>query len=378
MKINDVYLSGYYGMQNSGDDALMCASLWGIKKYLNAQSVRIACQSELRLPSGEVVKPTIARKKLFFGQHRLQHYISGLLSRRVVFGGGSVLSNAHDINLKLDVIRLAGYHNAVALGVGIGPFVDVRAEHACARFLNTCEFVGVRDSESYAIAKAIAPAANVKLTFDLAPSLLCHEGFRLTELPRRGIAFNICPVKDFSGNSAMDNHRINELIKTINHLYLLTGEPIVLLDLNGHTQFGDTRLHEKLVEKLNGKVKVHIEPYDANPYRVIQKIAGYKAIAAMRLHGNVFGFMTNTPSISLSYHPKCAGWCEQIQLDASCQININESFAEPLTAALLQALETGETLTQVTPLSAIFHSLTNWSFDHEKCLSTLFSRYSTI
>ena len=78
------------------------------------------------------------------------------------------------------------------MGVGIGPFESHEAEKVCAKFLNECGFIGVRDPQSLVIAQTIAPNANVKLTFDLSPLMLCHQTKRLVDIERNGIMFNFC------------------------------------------------------------------------------------------------------------------------------------------------------------------------------------------
>ena len=38
MEMVDAYLCGYYGMENSGDDALLYATAWGARNFLGAKS----------------------------------------------------------------------------------------------------------------------------------------------------------------------------------------------------------------------------------------------------------------------------------------------------------------------------------------------------
>jgi polysaccharide pyruvyl transferase WcaK-like protein len=42
------------------------------------------------------------------------------------------------------------------------------------------------------------------------------------------------------------------------------------------------------------------------------EISELRMMIAMRLHAAVFGYMAFTPTIMLSYHPKCLGWVEMI------------------------------------------------------------------
>ena len=87
------------------------------------------------------------------------------------------------------------------MGVGLGPFQNVAAEKSCTEFLKECRFTGVRDQTSFDLAKSLAPDANLRLTFDLAPLLLAQKERPLRAMPRSGIAVSLCPVFNAKGES---------------------------------------------------------------------------------------------------------------------------------------------------------------------------------
>jgi len=378
MKNYDAYLCGYYGMQNSGDDALMYAAAWGAQKFLNVQQLRVSSQRDLRIPQFGKIYKTQSESQKIRGQNRFEHYYSALQSRRVIFGGGSVLHNAQDINIKLDMMALSGLSGHLALGVGLGPFKNIAAEKACARFLNRCDFVGVRDTESYAMARSIAPDANVDLTFDLAPLLLCRDDFQLKPIARSGIAFNLCPVRDLTCESLEDKVRLREIALTIERVWEETGEEIYLLDINGHPLIGDTQLHIKLMAYLSSDIPVHIVEYDPNPLRLLQRLASYKAIVSMRLHGSILGFLAGTPVLSLNYHSKCEGWCDQIDMPVCNRFDATKFSHESLAYILLNGIQNGFLMPSVTTAQATKLSIKNWRYSYENHTASHYSRYSAV
>lgn len=378
MKNNDAYLCGYYGMQNSGDDALMYAAAWGAQKFLNVQHLRVSSQRDLQIPHFGKLSKTQSASQYIRGQNRFEHYYSALRSRRVIFGGGSVLHNAQDINIKLDMMALSGLNGHLALGVGLGPFKNTAAEKACARFLNRCDFVGVRDKESYAVAKALAPDANVDLTFDLAPLLLCRDDFQLMPVPRNGIAFNLCPVRDLRCESPEDALRLKEIALTIERVWRDTGEEIYLLDINGHPLIGDTKLHQRLMTLVSPNVPVKIVEYDPNPLRLLQRMASYKAIVSMRLHGSILGFLAETPVLSLNYHSKCEGWCDQIDMPVCNRFDATKFSHESLACILLDGIQNGFLKPSVTTIQAAKLSIKNWRYSYANVTARNHSRYSAV
>ena len=157
----DAYIVGYYGMQNSGDDALMYATAWAAKHIIGCENTKVGLYGNYTRETQSDHQLSLKFNQKFPGQNRLLHYKTALQSKRIIFGGGSVLHSETDINLKRQLMSLSNPKKSLAVGVSIGPFHSVSAEKSCAKFLNECGYVGVRDNESLEIANRIAPKANV-------------------------------------------------------------------------------------------------------------------------------------------------------------------------------------------------------------------------
>ncbi|AGH45670.1 polysaccharide pyruvyl transferase family protein [Paraglaciecola psychrophila] len=355
------YLTGYYGMQNTGDDVLMYATRWASHHLLGATNNKVSSDSLIKCEEfGDV---QAMPKPRFRGQQRLSHYKNALQSEKVIFGGGSVLHSTKDLEFKRHLIKLAGRKASRAVGVGIGPFESLEAESACAKFLNECGFTGVRDPQSLAIAESIAPNANVKLTFDLAPLMLCHQTNRLVSIERNGIMYNFCQQAiDAFGNVNKDNeqHRIDMAVAAIEQTWQQTQEPIFLLDFSKHSQFGDVRIHRQIMSRVSSDVPMTHVAYDPNPFKVLQRIASFKATVSMRLHSAVMSFMANTPALSINYHRKCHSWCEQIGVPKVYQFDAQNINPKQLSEQLNQGVGTGFAVPIMKPDAAVQAALLNW------------------
>ncbi|MDO7641790.1 MAG: polysaccharide pyruvyl transferase family protein [Reinekea forsetii] len=360
MIFSDSYLCGYYGMQNTGDDALLLATAWGAKKFLGDKNHRVSNVAPLHLPGLPYLPAGLKVQQRFRGENRLKQSFHALVSKRVIFGGGSVLHNSHDINLKRQLMTLSG-RQGLALGVGLGPFRDSAAEKNCAKFLNECEFVGVRDVDSFALAKHIAPQAKIKLTFDLAPLLLLNTELKFDRVARAGICVCLCPYERLSGDSAAEHQRLMALAQAIARVHRETGEAITLLDFNGHATLGDKQVHVALRALLPASVPVTHLHYQQNPLVVLQQLATFKVVVSMRLHGSVLAYLADTPVVSLSYHSKCDGWCRQIGQPESLQFDAKQIEVEQLVQVISAGLSQGFMAPTLTPAEAVEKSLTNWS-----------------
>jgi len=375
----DAYLVGYYGMQNSGDDALMYATAWAAKHLIGCGNTKVGLYGQHTRETESEYQLSLASNQKFPGQNRLLHYKTALQSKRIIFGGGSVLHSETDINLKRQLMSLSSPKQSLAVGVGIGPFASVAAEKSCAKFLNECGYVGVRDALSLEIAQSIAPKANVKKTFDLAPLLLCSKKYKPQHIERKGIALTLCSVAINAMGKTDKNAeqiRVEQFTQLITQLYQKTGEAITLIEFNGHSSLGDWQINNNIVQKLNKNIPVTIKKYEQNPITLLENLAGYKAILSMRLHGAILGYLAETPVLSINYHSKCEGWCNEIGMHEDYQIDLFDLDIEKITSQITQGLSTRFNPPALSIDNAIKNSLANWSTQNEKY--KLYRHYSTV
>jgi len=379
LKKYDAYIVGYYGMKNSGDDALMQATVWAANHLLNCKTSNIGLYSSPLQDIATTHQVKLNFEQNFPGQNRLINYKAALQSKSIVFGGGSVLHSETDINLKRHLIKLSGSKNSRAVGVSLGPFQTVSAEEACTQFLNECSFVGVRDTKSFDIAKSLAPQANIEKTFDLAPLLLCARKRKPSSEKRKGIAFALCPVA-VSPNGEVDKkaeeNRIDKLCNLIRNLYKSTGETITLLEFNGHSSLGDWQINNVVMMRLHQEVPLVLKEYNPNPFSVLDDLETYKVVVSMRLHGSILGYLANTPVLSINYHEKCKGWCQQVGLKQNYRFNLQELNIQEISWQVEQGLLYGFTPPTLAIDTALKNSLSNWSISHEQ--AKFYSHYSAI
>lgn len=374
----DAYLVGYYGMHNTGDDALLLATMFGAQSELGCRSLCVASAADMDEEAFQQTKANLFHPQKFKGQNRCIHYYNASRSNRIIFGGGSVFHTASDINLKRQLMSLSNPAKSRALGVSLGPFADNAARQACKKFLEECGYVGVRDAHSYTLAKELAPEANVDHTFDLAALLKIHPSFATHDSARKGIVFNLCPAPlDAYGrtNHQIEERRITYICQTIYRVWEETKEPIALINLNDQEK-GDAHISDVICAKLQNKVPIEIIPYCANPFYAIEAISRFKACVSMRLHGCILGYLSGTPTLALNYHTKCREWCHQIGMPSAYRFEANELQPQQLANTLIKGLADGFDLAQLPVLDAVQLSLKNWRTDYEYTKN--FCRYSLI
>ena len=351
-------------MSNTGDDALLAVAAWGIKEYL-APAELYATARTLPISKGiDTIKPIYAVKQRFKGEDRLREYLCALGTPQIIFGGGSLFSNGPAMKRKLNVLRLTRRVDHAALGVSLGPFRSGADEQICARLLRHFQFLGLRDQASLEIARAIAPDCPSAKTFDLSVLLPLVDPAPVTlgaAEPRRGVGLAVCDYERYvGGDQQREADRRSLLAQTLKILSRESAEELVLFEFNGHEHYGDKNINERLIRELGENIPVRYVPYSPEPGRILAEVAKLRALIAMRLHAAVFGYIADTPTVVLSYHPKCLGWTDQIGLNKELILESHD-FSPGHLAELVTALTEGRIRTQKLDLpSAQQRALKNW------------------
>ncbi len=365
-----VFLCGYYGMHNTGDDALLAVSTWGIRRFLTPETTYVNLSQPPVFSGAEYLTPIYPPLNRFRGENTLRSYVTALRSETVLYGGGSLFHTSSGIRWYINQLRLAGKGPHYAVGVALGPFRTVEDERVCSELLKRFEYIGLRDQESFDIARAIAPNVKSEKTFDLAPLLPRAVGMNLDSVfkgKRAGIGFSLCDFERFShGDISRDHIRRQKLKETLELIDPAIIDELVFIDFNGHPNFGDRGLHEELSSILDNRFKIRHVPYCPNPIVALREIASLRVVVAMRLHAAVFGYLAKTPTILLSYHPKCNRWSEDIGLNCKYVFDSVDFSPTQLINAITHLLERPEQMDLLSPHEAERMALKNW--DHIKSL----------
>lgn len=361
----DYLVCGYYGMSNSGDDALQKSVWHGLHNLHQAK------HGPDQTPSVAVTArtsawgtPILPAEQKFRGHDRLALYNAARKSQHIVFGGGSTLHSFRDIQLKRHLISLARGNGHFAVGIGVGPFSDERTFLECKKLLESMAFVGVRDQDSLRICQSMQLSTPVVQTGDLVPSLSGSLDFAEYDQPlpkRRGIGISLCPLESIkTGDTQKEEARVAALAKIINEVARYSDEPVVLIDFNGHEELGDSGLHNLMQKALSPNVKVERLYYEGDPVRYFQEIGRLRCMVGMRLHAQIFAYLVGTPLISLEYHSKNAGFSREIGLDQSQRFDVEQINFDELFLSLLGGLAHGFKPPKAPVADTIKNSILNW------------------
>ena len=328
MSGNDCFLVGYYGMRNTGDDALLAVASWGIQRFLGPKNIFVTAAKVPEIPSREKLVPVYAASPRFPGENGLRAYFRSARCASVVFGGGSVFQSVENMKTARRFLTLSGAGPKLALGVSIGPFRNGASEKECGKLLRLFDYVGVRDAESKATASGMSPDVPCEKTFDLA--VLMRRIVSPTDPPpnkerRRGLGFALCDYDRFvGGNPHRDEERRRKWKELVSGLNPDEVEELVFLEFNGHPIFGDGGLIRD-VSSAAPRIPVRRVSYSSDPFLFLQVIQSLRGLVAMRLHAGIYAYLTNTPFLLVSYHAKCRAWAREVGMPSERLLD-GESF----------------------------------------------------
>ena len=319
--MKNVIFTGYYGMQNYGDDLFGVVSAYGAKTWWpqftpTILGPRIAGQTErFSVPNfisadryasdgkaGKLIRTLCSTKELLTGG-------------KFVFSGGSLFSSNRSriMDMAERISRLSGKRFS-AIGVSIGPFDSRESEAAVASFLRCFEYVSVRDQASYTLLQSYQLDAHIAVGRDLAGIAPALAG--PVEKPpgkTRVIGYAPCNI----GGKSETAQRIDDLFITA--VSKQREIRVRIFSLNSHAIHGDQRRSTYVRERLEA-AGITVDVIDYAQRGVIdtwRDIAACDAVVSVRLHGAITAYLCGVPFILFEYHKKCSDFLDDIgQSDA--------------------------------------------------------------
>lgn len=305
-QVRQIAISGYYGFDNSGDEAVLLSILLALEAEGKAQGVTVK-------PIVLSVDPEwTSRTYGVEAAHRMRpgdvlrtlRGCDGLIS-----GGGSLLQDAtgtKTIPYYTGIMKLAQLLGkpTFAYAQGIGPvnrrWMDPMIRHVMRR----SAYVSVRDAESAALLGRIGvPADRIEVVPDPVMGLTLPPG--ADAAAARGAAGE-APVFGVSLRRWRSDGA--DLARAVDALAALTRRRAVRLRfLPFHTP-SDAETSEEVMERLSGRLgegsSAELAAPGDHPQQMLLEVSRCDALLGMRLHALIYSAGRRVPMLGLSYDPK--------------------------------------------------------------------------
>ncbi len=350
-----IFLTGYYGECNTGDDALLAVVLGSLGSSLPDLEVRVYPTPNSALP------PRIPR--LVTRRGRLDTIRLALTADAIVIGGGGVTQHyAPDrptgLRRYCQLVRCARLlgRPVIWLGISIGPLATLESRQMARYLLQHSVLVIVRDRSSARLAAELDAADRCVVTQDLGlllpeaglPSMVGPAASRSSS-PGPVLGVSVMPFYRLAyGDATRDEALLGSIAEALRRL--LADHPelsVRLICLQGRRsrqaepedESAARYVLERITPRGNNRERIELVPYNPNPLATYEEIAACDYLVGFRLHSSVFAYRAQIPWIMIDFHPKTAGFAEMIGLSEGARLRIEELTPQGLYQRLQNLLE---------------------------------------
>lgn len=317
MKRKDrILISGYYGFDNSGDDAILRAIVKDIKKYGN--DVEIIALSN---------KPE--HTKSVYGIEAINRFNIGEIRHAMentdlfISGGGSLLQDITSTRSILYYLLLMNYAKKQGIPVmvyanGIGPINKKFNRLLTKKVLNKVDLITLRDEDSKRFLEELGVTnKNIYVTADPVFTMLASSENKIDNiLKREGIPRD----KELVGIAIRPWKQAPDLVNVISMAIAKILDEydvnIILIPMH-YPEDLDISLE---VERVVSREEVYVIKNQLSVEDIMGITKELELIIAMRLHSLIYAATQGTPMIGLIYDPKIEGFLNFIDVKYMCNV----------------------------------------------------------
>ena len=327
-----IVMSGYYGFQNAGDDAVCYAIIEALHDEIPSCEITLLSNNP-QLTTDLYGVESKNRWKLREIWSALRH------SDMLVSGGGSLLQ---DVTSKKNCIYYLGVifmalllrKPVVIYGQGVGPLQEKRNQRLVKWFFNRVNAIHVRDEESYELLRRIG----VKQPIQVAPDPVLGIDRDVVDVAKGEAILRQFgytgerPLVIMALRNWADKDYIHEFAEMGDAL-CAQGYTVGLLAMHYDQDEGISRA---VCDAMQGNAFVIAEHYDTPTLFSIFENA--EIVVGMRLHAMIIGAALDKRIMAISYDPKVTSFMKMIH-NPHC-LPLEEVSTENLTSMFEDCLHT--------------------------------------
>ncbi|HEX3019607.1 MAG TPA: polysaccharide pyruvyl transferase family protein [Chitinispirillaceae bacterium] len=312
---NDVVhigITGSYGGNNMGDEAILQSIINQIHESLNAEIVVFSRDPD----------DTMRRHKIHnaFPVRKMSKRESiGEIEKLdvLIVGGGGILYD-HEVKTYLREAQLAHEKGVPVMvyAVGAGPLKDPQSQDLVRTVIEQASVVTVRDKLSMQILEEIGVNREIIVTAD--PAFLMkpeevHIDFLLQEGIRKERKLIGMSVRE-PGKAAPDikeEHYQDVLANAADYIIDRYNAHIIFVPMERKTAFDLHQSHAVIARMLYPQYASMLEG-DYSPGQIMSIIKNFDFVVGMRLHFLFFAALQNVPFVPLPYSSKVHGFLEEL------------------------------------------------------------------
>ncbi|MDI6600326.1 MAG: polysaccharide pyruvyl transferase CsaB [Thermoanaerobacteraceae bacterium] len=296
-------ISGYYGFDNLGDEAVLLSIVKTLRSLDGTLEITVlSARPEV---TAERYGVRAVNRTDFFAVLRSIFKCDMLIS-----GGGSLFQDVTSRTsllyyLSIVFLGILFRKKVMVYGQGLGPLINNTDRKITSFILRRVDMITLRDNSSFELLKELGIEKNVHITADPVFTLEPSPDVRIKELLKSEGVYSdyiLVAPRDWYNNELF---RV-EMAKALDQIYLKTGAEIVFCPF-----------HESDIEESRSiadfmKCPHYILPKVYNPEDMLGIISLSQMVIGVRLHSLIFGALAGRPIAGISYDPKINGFLKDI------------------------------------------------------------------
>lgn len=295
-----ILISGYYGLRNTGDEAVLSAIIKGFRAQSDDCEVIVLSQSpeETAATHGVRTLPRMSPSVVSEAIKECDLFVSG---------GGSLLQDATSLKSLIYYLLVIleakrRRRKVMVLGQGIGPLRRGISRILTARTLSGLDLITVRDAQSAELLRELGVRGRIEVTADptfiLDPCpadesgrLLCEAGLNENE---DIIAVSLRKWPETPELEAAASKALSALAERVPAKFLLVTMQTP----------DDEEIARKVADSIGMPDRFMVQPALWSANQLLGVLSRCRLVVGMRLHALIFAAAAGTPSLGIVYDPK--------------------------------------------------------------------------
>ncbi|MCL2227702.1 MAG: polysaccharide pyruvyl transferase CsaB [Oscillospiraceae bacterium] len=332
-----IVISGYYGFDNCGDEAVLLSIIHCLKKL--DPDVRITVLSNAPEKTRELYGVDVANRwNLIAVAQEI------LTARLLISGGGSLIQDATSVRSPayyLLIIRLALFFKKKVMiyAQGVGPLTDRKNQANTAKLFDRCNAITLRDSGSAQLLRELGVKGEIHVTCDPVMAL-GSENVSVGAVSKLLLDLGVFRSDGKKGNPLLfvsvrhwkDDRHFAPVAKILD-TQASKGWDVLLVPAHFPEDLYALRA---LCSSMTSQPYIIETCLTAKEFLALAEISD--RVFSMRLHGLICAMAVGTPMVGLSYDPKVDSFMKQAGIEDFC-LSYDDADLESRGIALFEKTE---------------------------------------
>lgn len=300
-----VLLFGYYGYQNTGDEAILKTIIQQIKSAAPDAMIKV-----LTYKAEETAKKYQVEA---VSRNRFMELLRAIKDCDVVVsGGGSILqdvTSSRSLLYYLAIIWMAKKMGKKVMfyGNGFGPITKRYNKNLVRYIINQVDVITVRDFQSKESMKALGINRDIQVTADVTFAMEPLAEEKGKEILRAEGLLETKKIIGISVRSWWGKENYKQIIaKTADYLQQLNYQVVFIPMQYPH----DQTLSQEIIKMMKSNAVVLNQIY--SPEEILSVISNMDLLIGMRLHSLVFASIAKVPMVGIEYEDKIKSFLELV------------------------------------------------------------------